>query len=165
MFDIGGLELLTIGIVALIVVGPKDLPGMFAAVGRFTAKARAMGREFQRAMNQAADDSGIADVQKDIKGMTSKQALGLDKVEEAARDLESWDDFEDKPAQPASAKKPSSTAAKPAARSTKKPAGTKKTATQAKSPKPRAASKTASTKASSAPKKRATSTKPKASKT
>ncbi|MDE0112845.1 MAG: Sec-independent protein translocase protein TatB, partial [Albidovulum sp.] len=52
MFDIGWSELLIIGIVALIVVGPKDLPGMFRALGRFTGKMRGMAREFQRAMNQ-----------------------------------------------------------------------------------------------------------------
>ena len=40
MFDIGWTELLLIGIVALIVVGPKDLPVMFHTLGRFTAKAR-----------------------------------------------------------------------------------------------------------------------------
>ena len=46
MFDIGMSELLLIGIVALIVIGPKDLPGLFHTLGRFTAKMRALGREF-----------------------------------------------------------------------------------------------------------------------
>ncbi|TMV53453.1 twin-arginine translocase subunit TatB, partial [Thioclava sp. BHET1] len=50
MFDIGWSELLLIGVVALVVVGPKDLPMMFKALGQFTAKARSMAREFQRAM-------------------------------------------------------------------------------------------------------------------
>ncbi len=57
MFDIGWTELLVIGIVALIVVGPKDLPLMFHALGQFTAKARGMAREFQRAMEDAAEGS------------------------------------------------------------------------------------------------------------
>ena len=54
MFDVGWTELMLIGIVALIVVGPKDLPVMFRTLGQFTAKARGMAREFQRAMEDAA---------------------------------------------------------------------------------------------------------------
>jgi sec-independent protein translocase protein TatB len=89
--DIGWSELLLIGIVALIVIGPKDLPRMFAALGRFTAKARGMAREFQRAMDEAAKESGVSETAKDLRAMTSKKNLGLDKIEEAARKFESWD--------------------------------------------------------------------------
>ena len=49
MFDIGWTELMVVGIVALIVVGPKDLPGMFRTLGRFTGKAKGMARDFQSA--------------------------------------------------------------------------------------------------------------------
>jgi sec-independent protein translocase protein TatB len=91
MFDIGFGELLLIGIVSLIVVGPKDLPGMFRTLGRFTAKARAMGREFQRAMDDAARDSGVKDAADDLKAMTSKKNLGLDALEKAASKFEKWE--------------------------------------------------------------------------
>ena len=62
MFDLGWTEMLVIGIVALIVIGPKDLPVMFRTLGQFVGKAKGMAREFSRAMNDAADDAGAATV-------------------------------------------------------------------------------------------------------
>ena len=66
MPDIGWMELLVIGIVALIVVGPKDLPGMFRKLGQFTGRIRAMARDFQRAMDAAADETGMSDLNRDL---------------------------------------------------------------------------------------------------
>ena len=71
MIDIGWSELLVIGIVALIVVGPKDLPVMFRRFGEFTGKARAMAREFSSAMDKAADEAGVKDLKKDLKAMAN----------------------------------------------------------------------------------------------
>ena len=52
MFDLGWTEMLVIGIVALIVIGPKDLPVMFRRMGQFMGKAKGMAREFSRAMRE-----------------------------------------------------------------------------------------------------------------
>lgn len=90
MFDIGWTELMVIGVVALIVVGPKDLPGMFRTLGKFTAKAKSLAREFTRAMEDAADEAGVKDVAKGLKDATSPTKLGLDKIKEAADDFSKW---------------------------------------------------------------------------
>ena len=105
MFDIGWTELMVVGVVALVVIGPKDLPDMFRTMGRFTAKARSMARDFQRAMEAAADEAGVKDVAKDLKNATSARSMGLDAVKNAASKFEKWDPMKPapKPAAPAPA--------------------------------------------------------------
>lgn len=87
MFDLGWTELMVIGVVALIVVGPKDLPVLFRNVGRFMGKARGMAREFSRAMNDAADQSGVHDVAKTFKTATNPVGSAMDGVKDAARSM------------------------------------------------------------------------------
>ena len=84
MFDLGWGELLIVGVVALIVVGPKDLPGMFKSIGQVMGRMRAMAREFQRAMDSAASDTGVKDLSTGIKAVTSPKQLGLDKFNDIA---------------------------------------------------------------------------------
>ena len=90
MFDLGWTELLVIGVVALIVVGPKDLPMLFRKVGRFVGKAKGMAREFSRAMDQAADETGVKDVASTLKSATNPVKSGLDGVMDAAKSFKEW---------------------------------------------------------------------------
>ena len=89
--DLGMSELLVIGIVALVVIGPRDLPEMFRQLGRMTAKLRAMSREFSRAMEQAANEAGVKDVVKDLQAVTNPKATGLNAVKGAVDKFEKWD--------------------------------------------------------------------------
>lgn len=107
--DIGWAEMLLIGVVALVVIGPEDLPDMFRQLGRFTAKLRQMSREFSRAMEQAGRDSGVKDVAKDLRALTSPAATGLNKVKEAADRFEKWDPIKNA-AKPTVAAKPAAPA-------------------------------------------------------
>ncbi len=70
-FGIGSFELMVLAIVAIIVVGPKDLPKLLRAIGQFTTKVRGMAREFQGYIDEAARESGLDDVKKDIKSATN----------------------------------------------------------------------------------------------
>jgi sec-independent protein translocase protein TatB len=77
MLDIGFLEIVVIGALALIVVGPKDLPGLLRTVGQFVAKARTMARDFQRTMEEAARDADLGDVADAVKkgGKLNKNSI------------------------------------------------------------------------------------------
>lgn len=80
MFDIGWDEILVVGLVALIVVGPKDLPELIRTVGGWMRKAREMAGEFQGHVDEMMKDADLADVKKqfdeirgfDVKGEIEK---------------------------------------------------------------------------------------------
>lgn len=95
MFDLGWAELLIIGIVALIVVGPKDLPVLFRKVGQFVGKAKGMAREFSSAMNDAADQSGMREMSStlnsSLKAATNPVGTAMDGVKSAAKSLTDLD--------------------------------------------------------------------------
>ncbi|MEM7498682.1 MAG: Sec-independent protein translocase protein TatB [Pseudomonadota bacterium] len=76
MLDIGWSELMVIGVLALLVVGPKELPGLFRTVGQYVGKARSVAREFQRSMEDAARDvdGGAFDQLRDAKRDFDKMA-------------------------------------------------------------------------------------------
>ncbi|MGB0507411.1 MAG: Sec-independent protein translocase protein TatB [Pikeienuella sp.] len=78
MLDIGMMELFVIGALALIVVGPKDLPGLLRTVGQYVGKARGMAKEFQRTMEDAAREADLGDVADAVKSGGNLNKLPFD---------------------------------------------------------------------------------------
>jgi sec-independent protein translocase protein TatB len=76
MFDIGWSELVVIAVVALIAIGPKELPGVLRMVGQWMGKARKMAAEFQGQFQEAMREAEMADLKKTF-----------DEVKEAATGL------------------------------------------------------------------------------
>lgn len=70
MFEIGWSELMLIGIVALIVIGPHELPTVLRTVGKTVAKLRRMAGEFQGQFQEALREADIADMRKEITDIT-----------------------------------------------------------------------------------------------
>jgi sec-independent protein translocase protein TatB len=64
MFDIGWSEFLVIAVVALIAIGPKELPGVLRMVGQWMGKARKMAAEFQGQFQEAMREAEMADLKK-----------------------------------------------------------------------------------------------------
>ena len=64
MFDIGWSELMVIAVVALIAIGPKELPGVLRMVGQWIGKARKMAGEFQGQFQEAMREAEMADIKK-----------------------------------------------------------------------------------------------------
>ena len=69
MFDMGWSELMLIGAVALIVIGPKDLPQSLRTVGQMTGKMRRMAGEFQSQFNDAMREAELDEVKKQVEGV------------------------------------------------------------------------------------------------
>jgi sec-independent protein translocase protein TatB len=66
MFDIGWTELLLIAVVAIVVIGPKDLPRAMRSVGQWTTKVKRMAGDFQRQFNEAVREAELDDVKNQV---------------------------------------------------------------------------------------------------
>jgi sec-independent protein translocase protein TatB len=71
MLDVGWSEILIIAVVAMVVVGPKELPQLLRTAGQWAAKARRMAGEFQVQMNQALREADLDDVRKSVEDLKS----------------------------------------------------------------------------------------------
>src|SRR5262249_51168826 len=100
MFDIGWSELVVIGVVALIAIGPKELPGVLRTVGQYMGKVRRMASEFQSQFQEAMREAEMADIKKTVDEMTesaTKQFTGFDPLGTVRKEIESLssDPFKD----------------------------------------------------------------------
>ncbi len=68
-FGVGYTEMFLIAVVAIIVIGPKDLPAVLRAFGKTMAKMRGMAREFQGHLDGAIRDAGLDEVKKDLQSL------------------------------------------------------------------------------------------------
>jgi sec-independent protein translocase protein TatB len=90
MFDIGWSELLLIGIVALIAIGPKELPGALRTLGQWMGKVRRMASEFQNQFHEAMREAELADLKKEVDEMATKAQsyANFDPIDDIRKDLE-----------------------------------------------------------------------------
>ena len=131
---IGATELLLIGIIALIVVGPKDLPLLMRRVGQFMGKARRMAADFRASFDEMARQSELDELRKEVEALrTGSMAKPLGAETEAT--FRQISDDLNKPVVPTSygASDPPAQSAPPAIAA---PAETKAAAPEAAAPKP-----------------------------
>ena len=91
MFDIGWGELLVIGVVALVAIGPKELPTVLRTLGQWMGKLRRMASEFQGQFQEALREAEMSDLKKQVDEMASQAQsyANFDPVSDVRKDLES----------------------------------------------------------------------------
>lgn len=83
MFDITSSKLLLLGIIALLVVGPKELPGLLRTIGKYVGMIKRQAAEFRAQFDEAMRESEIADLKKQVEDI-GKEATGAIKEAETA---------------------------------------------------------------------------------
>lgn len=92
MFDIAWTEMLVIAIVMIVVVGPKELPGMLRSIGKTTAKLRSMAGDFRKQFDEALKEAELDDLKKIAEDAKSLNPMGdikkaMNPLESAGRDV------------------------------------------------------------------------------
>jgi sec-independent protein translocase protein TatB len=90
MFDIGWSELLLIAVVALVVIGPKELPGALRTLGQWMTKIRRMASEFQSQFQDAIREAELAELKKEVDEMAAKASsyTQFDPLDDVRKDIE-----------------------------------------------------------------------------
>jgi sec-independent protein translocase protein TatB len=123
MFDIGWSEFAVIAVVALIAIGPKELPGVLRMVGQWIAKARKMAGEFQGQFQEAMREAEMADLKKsfdEVKEAATGFASG-NVMTSLEKDVSAALSIDDKPAATTETPAPSEASEAAAADTTSEP--------------------------------------------
>jgi sec-independent protein translocase protein TatB len=93
MFDVAWSELLLVAIVAILVVGPKELPGLLRTLGRALGKLRRQADDFRRHFDDAVREAGAEDLQREMRSLRQNNPLTQlrDSMEEAGRGFDGSD--------------------------------------------------------------------------
>ncbi len=83
MPTLGGIEMLIIAIVAIVVVGPKDLPKLMRGAGTMLARLRGMASEFQNSVNELSREAELEDIRREMAELKSRNV-----ITEAKRDID-----------------------------------------------------------------------------
>ena len=87
MFGISWHEYIVIAIVALIVIGPKELPGVLRTLGQYTRKVRGMAADFQNQFQEAMREAEMADLKKQVDDL-AHDVKNFDPLKDVRSDLE-----------------------------------------------------------------------------
>ena len=107
MLDIGWMELMVVGIVALLVVGPKELPTLLRTIGRYVGMAKRQADQFRAQFDEAIRDSEFDDLKKEMDDLRSGRFADTDvgttsKADSSAgKDVTEVDFEDDGPIEPA----------------------------------------------------------------
>src|SRR5690349_859028 len=88
MFDISWSELLVIAVVAIVVIGPKDLPRVLRSLGRWTGQVKRMARDFQNQFNEALREAELDTIKKDVEDLGKIDPIGDVRTEMAKTNAE-----------------------------------------------------------------------------
>ena len=104
MFGLGWGEMIVIGIVALIAIGPKELPAVLRSIGQWTGKIRRMANEFQSQFQEALREAELSDLKKHADGIAS-DISNFDPLTDTQKEIEKTFDMPDplKEAEPGAA--------------------------------------------------------------
>ena len=89
MFDIGWSEMLVVGAVALVVIGPKDLPAALRQAGKWMGTVRRMASDFQGQVNQAMREAELDELRREVTNLKSGLNTVTDPVRSAGQEVKS----------------------------------------------------------------------------